>query len=153
MGAAIDWKTVVVLVHGSEHDSARDTYALQRLFPAEGIAAFVHDKRGTGASGGTYTQDFNVLADDAIAAMNDAKRLAGTRVQRFGYQGGSAGGWIVPLAANRAPVDFAIVSFGLAVTILEEDTRKCRARYVFSSPFCRRHKKGSRASAGGRASD
>jgi pimeloyl-ACP methyl ester carboxylesterase len=27
----------------------------------------------------------------------------------------------VPLAANRAPVDFAIVSFGLAVTVLEED--------------------------------
>lgn len=27
----------------------------------------------------------------------------------------------MPLAANRAPVDFAIVSFGLAVTVLEED--------------------------------
>jgi hypothetical protein len=112
---------VVVLVHGSEHDSALDSYASQRMFPAQGIGAFVYDKRGTGASGGTYTQDFNILASDAIAAMEEAKRLAGVRLGRIGYQGGSEGGWVVPIAANRAPVDFAIVSFGLAVTVLEED--------------------------------
>jgi hypothetical protein len=82
---------------------------------------FVYDKRGTGVSGGTYTQDFNVLADDAIAAMREAQKRAGERLGRIGYQGGSEGGWVVPLAANRAPVDFAIVSFGLAVTVLEED--------------------------------
>jgi hypothetical protein len=112
---------VVVLVHGSEQDSALDSYALQRMFPAQGVGAFVYDKRGTGVSGGTYTQDFDVLADDAIAAMKEAKRLAGARLGRIGYQGGSEGGWVVPLAVNRAPVDFAIVSFGLAVTVLEED--------------------------------
>jgi dienelactone hydrolase len=112
---------VVVLVHGSEHESARDFYALQRMFPAQGIGAFVYDKRGTGASGGTYTQDFEVLADDAVSAMKEARTLAGPRLGRLGYQGGSAGGWVVPLAANRAPVDFAIISFGLAVTVLEED--------------------------------
>ncbi|HEY2533556.1 MAG TPA: CocE/NonD family hydrolase [Xanthobacteraceae bacterium] len=112
---------IVVLVHGSEQDSALDTYALQRMFPAQGIGAFVYDKRGTGVSGGTYTQDFNVLAEDAIAAMTEAKKLAGVRLGRIGYQGGSEGGWVVPLAANRAAVDFAIVSFGLAVTVLEED--------------------------------
>jgi dienelactone hydrolase len=112
---------VVVLVHGSEHDSALDSYALQRMFPAQGVGAFVYDKRGTGVSGGTYTQDFDVLAEDAIAAMKEAKSLAGARLGRIGYQGGSQGGWVVPLAANRAPVDFAIVSFGLAVTVLEED--------------------------------
>jgi pimeloyl-ACP methyl ester carboxylesterase len=112
---------LVVLIHGSEHDSGRDTYALQRMFPAQGVAAFVYDKRGTGASGGTYTQDFDVLADDAVLAMKEARRLAGARAGRVGYQGGSEGGWVAPLAANRAPVDFTIVSFGLAVTILEED--------------------------------
>lgn len=112
---------VVVLVHGSEHDSAVDSYSLQRMFPAQGIGAFVYDKRGTGASGGTYTQDFEVLAADAIAALNEAKRLAGARLGRIGYQGGSEGGWVVPLAVNRQAVDFAIVSFGLAVTVLEED--------------------------------
>jgi hypothetical protein len=38
-----------------------------------------------------------------------------------GYQGGSQAGWVVPLAVKRAPVDFAIISFGLAVTVLQED--------------------------------
>jgi dienelactone hydrolase len=112
---------VVVLVHGSEHDSALDFNALQRMFPAQGIGAFVYDKRGTGASGGSYTQDFHVLASDAVAAMQEAKRLAGARMGRIGYQGGSQAGWVIPLAANSAPVDFAIVCFGLAVTVLEED--------------------------------
>ena len=112
---------VVVLVHGSERDSALDTYALQRMFPAQGIGAFVYDKRGTGASGGRYTQNFDVLATDAVEAMHEAKRLAGARLGRIGYQGGSEGGWVVPLASNRAPVDFAIVSFGLAVSIMQED--------------------------------
>lgn len=112
---------VVVLVHGSERDSALDTYALQRMFPAQGIGAFVYDKRGTGVSGGKYTQNFVVLADDAVAAMREAKRLAGPRLGRIGYQGGSEGGWVVPLAANSVPVDFAIVSFGLAVSIVQED--------------------------------
>jgi pimeloyl-ACP methyl ester carboxylesterase len=112
---------VVVLVHGSEQESARDSYALQRIFPAQGIGAFVYDKRGTGGSGGTYTQDFDALADDAVNAMKEVRRIAGPRLGRIGYQGGSQGGWVVPLAANRAPVDFAIISFGLAVTVLEED--------------------------------
>jgi uncharacterized protein len=112
---------IVVLVHGSERDSALDSYALQRMFPAQGIGVFVYDKRGTGLSGGAYTQDFDVLANDAVAAMKQAKQLAGARLGRIGYQGGSEGGWVVPLAANRVHVDFAIVTFGLAVTVLEED--------------------------------
>jgi dienelactone hydrolase len=112
---------VVVLVHGSEHDSARDFNALQRMFPAQGIGAFVYDKRGTGASGGVYTQDFATLADDAVTAMKTARQMGGVRVGRIGYQGGSEGGWVAPLAASRAKVDFTIISFGLAVTVLEED--------------------------------
>ncbi len=32
---------VVVLIHGSEHDSAIQFNALQRMFPSQGIAAFV----------------------------------------------------------------------------------------------------------------
>jgi uncharacterized protein len=112
---------VVVLVHGSEDDSALLTYPLQRLFPALGIGAFVYDKRGTGISGGHYTQDFNVLADDAVAALREARRLAGSRLTRIGYHGGSEGGWVAPMAALRAPVDFVIVAFGLAVGVLPED--------------------------------
>jgi pimeloyl-ACP methyl ester carboxylesterase len=115
---------IAVLIHGSENTSARRLYSLQRLLPAQGIGVFVYDKRGTGESGGTYTQDFGVLADDAVAAMREARRLAGNRAGRIGYQGGSQGGWVAPLAATRAAVDFVVVSFGLAVSPIEEDQQE-----------------------------
>ena len=116
-----DQVPIVVLLHGSEHDSALTDYYLQRMLPAEGVGVFVYDKRGTGKSGGHYTQDFSLLADDAVAALSKARRLAGARLARIGYQAGSQGGWVAPLAANRASVDFVIVCFGLAVNVIDED--------------------------------
>ncbi|MGO4773995.1 hypothetical protein AB4084_00405, partial [Lysobacter sp. 2RAB21] len=62
-----------------------------------------------------------VVATDAVQAAREARRLAGTRAGRVGYQGGSQGGWVAPLAARIEPVDFVIVSFGLAVSPREED--------------------------------
>lgn len=111
---------IVVLVHGAEHDSALESYSLQREFAA-GIGVFAYDKRGTGRSGGRYTQNYLTLANDAVHAAREARRLAGARLGRLGYQGGSQGGWVAPLAAKIEPVDFIIVSFGLAVSPLEED--------------------------------
>jgi len=120
---------IVVLVHGAEHDSAREFDAMQREFPAQGVGAFVYDKRGTGDSAGTYTQDYSVLANDAVAAVNEARRLAGARAGRVGYRGGSQGGWVAPLAATRTKVDFVIVGYGLATSPLEED-REAVAFYL-----------------------
>jgi pimeloyl-ACP methyl ester carboxylesterase len=112
---------IAILVHGSESDSAREFHAMQRLLPARGVGVFVYDKRGTGESGGTYTQDFERLASDAVAALHEAKRMAGHRAGRLGYLGTSQGGWVAPLAARRERVDFVIVAYGLAVTVLDED--------------------------------
>ncbi|MFC5490710.1 alpha/beta hydrolase [Dokdonella soli] len=112
---------IVVLVHGSEHDSALTSYSLQRMLPAQGIGAFVYDKRGTGKSGGTYTQDYSLLAYDAVAAATTTRSFAGARLGSIGFQGGSQAGWVVPLAASRTAVDFAIVGFGLAVNAIDED--------------------------------
>jgi dienelactone hydrolase len=112
---------IVVMVHGAEHDSALDDYFLQRMLPAEGVGGFVYDKRGTGKSGGHYTQDYSLLAEDAVAALRKARQLAGARLGRIGYQGGSQGGWVAPIAANRTSVDFVIVCFGLAVNVIDED--------------------------------
>ena len=112
---------IVVLVHGSERMSAREYYYDQRRFPAEGIGVFVYDKRGTGGSEGDYTQDYSMLAQDAAAAFEEARKLAGERTSRIGFQGGSQGGWVAPLAATMVPADYIVVSFGLAVSPLEED--------------------------------
>jgi len=112
---------VIVLVHGSEDTSAIQSYSLQRLFPGEGVGAFVYDKRGTGESAGTYTHNYLELAADAAAAVGEARRLAGARAGRVGFQGTSQGGWVAPRAATLTKVDFVIVGYGLAVSPLDED--------------------------------
>ena len=112
---------VMVVGHGSEKSSALVNVFRQRLYPASGVGVFVFDKRGTGSSTGAYTQDFEVLAGDAAAAMREARRMAGARGSRFGFQGGSQAGWILPLAASKAPADFVIVGYGVAASPLVED--------------------------------
>lgn len=117
----VDPAPILVEVHGSGDYSALDFNAMQHLDPASGVGLFVYDKRGTGASTGTYTQDFALLAADAAAAVREARRLAGDRAGRVGLRGISQGGWVAPLAAAQAPVDFIIVGYGLAVSPLEEN--------------------------------
>jgi uncharacterized protein len=112
---------LAVLVHGSEDYSALDIQPLQYLLPAQGVAVFVYDKRGTGGSEGAYTQDFDLLAADAIAAMDAARRMRPEAFSRVGYVGGSQGGWVAPLAASRSRADYAVALFGLAESPLAED--------------------------------
>jgi pimeloyl-ACP methyl ester carboxylesterase len=111
---------LVVMVHGSERTSPR-TSAYPYILASLGLDVFIYDKRGTGQSEGEYTQNFELLADDAGAALKEARRLAVGRFSRTGYYGGSQGGWIAPLAATRSPADFVVVGFGLMASPLEED--------------------------------
>jgi hypothetical protein len=111
---------LVVFVHGSERTSpARTVYPM--MFAAQGTDVFIYDKRGTEASEGFYTQNFELLADDAAAALNEARRMAGGHFSRIGFFGGSQGGWVAPLAATKARSDFVVVGFGLVISPLEED--------------------------------
>lgn len=113
-------RPLVVLVHGSEKTSAiGSVYAY--MLAAQGVSVFVYDKRGTGSSEGEYTQNFELLADDAVAALTEARRVAAGRFGRAGFFGGSQGGWVAPLAASRATADFVAVGFGLVVSPIEED--------------------------------
>ncbi|MBW8812658.1 MAG: alpha/beta hydrolase [Caulobacterales bacterium] len=113
-------RPLVVLVHGSEKTAAiGSVYAY--MLAAQGVSVFVYDKRGTGASEGDYTQNFELLADDAAAALVQARRMAAGRFRRAGFFGGSQGGWVAPLAATRSPADFVTVGFGLVVSPIEED--------------------------------
>ncbi|MEL7447225.1 MAG: alpha/beta fold hydrolase, partial [Pseudomonadota bacterium] len=112
---------LLVHAHGSEPtgwiERGRDPYQMV----GRGISVFVYDKRGTGQSEGQYTQNFPLLADDLVAASQEAKRLAGNRFGRFGIVGLSQGGWIAPLAADRAQADFIGIGYGLVADIREED--------------------------------
>ena len=119
--AGSDAVPVMVQVHGSEQTSARVFDAFQQILPLQGVGVFVYDKRGTGGSDGRYTQDFEVLAEDAAAAARETRRLAGVRLARLGLHGASQGGWVAPLAATGAAADFLIVSYGLLESPLEEN--------------------------------
>ena len=113
-------RPLVVLVHGSEKTSAIGSiYAY--MLAAQGVSVFVFEKRGTGSSEGEYTQNFELLADDAAAALAQARRLAAGRFGRAGFFGGSQGGWVAPLAATRSQAEFVAVGFGLVVSPIEED--------------------------------
>jgi len=91
---------LAVFVHGSGDYSSLEYEAYPWALAAQDVAAFIYDKRGTGASQGEYTQDFHVLAADARAALGEARRLAGARASSAGFLGISQGGWVAPLAAS-----------------------------------------------------
>ena len=112
---------LVVLAHGSEELGWIEAVSYPYQFVGRGVSVFVYDKRGTGRSGGAYSQNFPELADDLVAASLEAKRLAGNRFGRFGLFGFSQGGWIAPLAADRSGAEFIGIGYGLVVDILEED--------------------------------
>ncbi|GAA0467742.1 hypothetical protein GCM10009096_05710 [Parasphingorhabdus litoris] len=112
---------LVVFAHGSEPLGWIDRVRYPYMLAARGISVFVYDKRGTGLSQGKYSQNFPQLADDLVAAASEARRLAVGRFGRFGLIGVSQGGWIAPMAANRAKADFLGIGYGLAINMKEED--------------------------------
>ncbi len=97
----------VVLVHGAGAGTRRD-----RLMPAaeafatRGLVTLVYDKRAAG-----YTpsrRDFSQLADDALAAAALLRTRPEVDPAKVGLWGVSEGGWVVPIAAARAP-DLAFI--------------------------------------------
>lgn len=123
-------QALVVLVYGSGQDSAVTYNYVQHLLPLYDVAVFVYDKRGTGKSTGRFTVDFSELADDALAAVAYARKLLDMPGVPVGLMGESQGGWVAPLAAIRAPADFVVVSYGLAISPLDEEARKCSTSYT-----------------------
>ena len=119
-GASDAKRPLVAMVHGSERTSPIGGvygYAMA----AQGISVFVYDKRGTGGSEGEYTQNFELLAEDAAQALDQARRMTAGRHGRAGFFGGSQGGWVAPLAATRTKADFVAIGFGLVASPIEED--------------------------------
>ena len=112
----------VVLVHGSGDISATQYMYFQYLYPAQNIAAFVFDKRGTGDSTGEFSANFEVLASDVVSALNHVRTEAPTEINKLGLSGFSQGGWVAPLAAQLdGNIDFLQVSYGLVDSPFSED--------------------------------
>lgn len=117
---------LLVLVHGSENRSAIAANPLQYLMASQGIAVFVFDKRGTGASEGAFTANLRILARDAQHAIAAARRALNKPGTKTVLMGGSQGAWVAPLAAATASSpdarpDRVIAAYGLAQPPIEED--------------------------------
>lgn len=116
----------VVFIHGSGRQERN--LELAKNFVSQGIAALVYDKRGVGKSKGIYVQDgniseknLNLLADDAVAAielLSKHKRINGLPV---GFVGISQAGWIVPLAAVKSQITRFLALWSAPVCKVSEE--------------------------------
>jgi uncharacterized protein len=113
-------RALAVWIEGSNNNPSTDDTVWQYELARRGVAVFVYDKRGTGASFGAPTSDFHARARDTAAAVTEARRLA-PRVARVGVIGGSQGGWVAPLTATLAPLDFVVAAFAMAEGPIAQD--------------------------------
>ena len=123
-----DPQAAIVLVHGSGQEKRMNRFA-ERL-AAHGITVLTYDKRGVGASGGTYagpevgtnnvdSANLSLLAKDANAAVNKLQEVV--MDLPVGLVGFSQAGWVIPIAATLNPsVDFMVVFSGPTITSLEQ---------------------------------
>jgi hypothetical protein len=111
--AAGSAQALAVWVEGSNNNPATDDSVWPYELARRGVAVFVYDKRGTGASDGAPTSDFHLRARDTAAALKAAQGLA-PGIRRVGVIGGSQGGWVAPLVGTLAPLDFVVAAFALA---------------------------------------
>lgn len=113
-------KFAAVWIEGSNNDPSTDDAIWQYELARRGVAVFVYDKRGTGASGGTPSSDFHVRARDTAAAVGEMRRLA-PGIRGVGVIGGSQGGWVAPLTATLARLNFVIPAFAMAEGPIAQD--------------------------------
>ena len=90
---------------------------LTEALPPLGIAVFVFDRRGSGKSGGQLEDsDYNMLADDGIAAQKMFAKDACIDAKRIGFWGLSQGGWLALLAASRSTEAAFVISISAPMT-------------------------------------
>ncbi|MFL5619647.1 MAG: alpha/beta hydrolase family protein [Gemmatimonadaceae bacterium] len=118
----------LVLAHGSE-DSDRHSFGpVPYVLAGRGYAVLVFDKRGTGASSGSWRDvGLELLADDVAAAVQLLAARRDVAPRRIGIIGFSEGGWVAPLAAARTPlVRFIVTISGGGLTKGDAYVHKAR---------------------------
>jgi pimeloyl-ACP methyl ester carboxylesterase len=101
----------IILVHGSGAENREFMLPYARFLIRRGIAVLGYDKRGVGASTGDWTTaSFDDLAGDVIAAFEYLRSRRDIDAGQIGLLGVSQAGWIMPIAAVRAPGIAFVVS-------------------------------------------
>lgn len=105
---------LVVVVSGSG-PATRYGGPFETFFVQLGMAVLSYDKRGVGQPE-WREPDFASLAEDAATAVRFGRSHPSIDESRVGIFASSQGGWIAPIAASLAPVDFMIVRVGPGVS-------------------------------------
>jgi dipeptidyl aminopeptidase/acylaminoacyl peptidase len=115
-----DGRSPLVVVTHSASGATRDLPLYRHLIemlPPLGVAVFVYDRRGSGKSGGDLADsDYDMLADDAIAAQRMLSRHPRIDGEKTGFWGLSQGGWLSLLAASRNPDTAFAISISAPMT-------------------------------------
>jgi hypothetical protein len=94
----------VVLVHGSGPQDRESILPFARFLVSHGMAVLGFDKRGVRESTGDWnTATFDDLAGDVVAAFEYLRGRDDIDDRQIGLLGWSQAGWVMPLAAVRAP--------------------------------------------------
>ena len=98
----------MVVVHGSGRATRIAERNAARHFSSMGVAVLSYDKRGVGASGGTYVgrnntsrENLELLSDDVVAAVKKMRSTTKIDPDKIGLWGVSQAGWIIPLAVSK----------------------------------------------------
>ena len=126
---------LVVNSHGSERDAATSFDWAAAWYTEAGFATFIFDKRGTGRSGGKFTHNFDVLADDLEAAITEVSSHPSIDSELVGVGGYSQGVYVTTLAASRNDaIKFIIASYGIVQSPLTEDFLETQLHFQANYP-------------------
>ncbi|MCG8338286.1 MAG: alpha/beta hydrolase [Proteobacteria bacterium] len=120
----------IVIVHGSGASDRHNWEKHTKHFPSNGIAILRYDKRGVGASTGSWlSASPSILADDVLAGVHFLQKLPNINPEQVGIWGGSQGWTIGALAAARSKgkVAFAIIISGDPKGQWEQEKYRVRA--------------------------
>ncbi|HWC19813.1 MAG TPA: alpha/beta fold hydrolase [Terriglobales bacterium] len=118
----------VILVHGSGAEDRDYVLPFAHFLVRRGIAVLGYDKRGVGASTGDWrTASFEDLAGDVVAAFDYLKTRSDIEPAQIGLLAVSQAGWVMPIAAVRAPdIAFLISISGAGVSPAETSLDNAR---------------------------
>ncbi|MFE9579247.1 alpha/beta hydrolase [Nocardia sp. NPDC006044] len=100
----------IVLVHGAGPGPRAEYVPEAKTFARAGIVALAFDKRTDGYS--FMNRDFDLLADDALAALATLRGRPDVDPAKTGLWALSEGGWVAPLAAAKSPEVAFLITIG-----------------------------------------
>src|SRR4051794_6288535 len=118
----------VILVHGSGPEDRDYILPDAHFLVRRGMAVFGYDKRGVGGSSGDWkSASFEDLAGDVVAAFEYLKTRSDIESTQIGLLGVSQAGWVMPIAAVRAPgIAFLISISGAGIVPAETSLDEAR---------------------------